>query len=166
MTHPISTPDLCDEFPDVQVLEPLFINYGGVESFGGEVVTIKCFEDNSLVKEAVAEPGAGRVLVVDAGGSMRCAMLGDMLAEQAAKSGWAGVIMYGCIRDVDEIHATNLGVQALGCYPRPSIKRGEGQRDIPITFAGVTIAPGDYLYADNNGVITAKEALIRTQPTP
>ena len=88
MTHPISTPDLCDEFPDVQVLEPLFINYGGVESFGGEVVTIKCFEDNSLVKEAVAEPGAGRALVVDAGGSMRCAMLGDMLAEQAAKDPW------------------------------------------------------------------------------
>ncbi|RUR32798.1 RraA family protein [Vreelandella andesensis] len=156
---PVVTPDLCDAYPDVTVLEPMFANYGGVDSFFGPIRTVKCFEDNSMVKQAVAEPGDGAVLVVDAGGSHRCAMLGDMLAEQAAKNGWAGVVMYGCVRDVDILVTLPLGVQALGSHPRKSEKRGEGQRDIPITFAGATISAGQWLYADNNGIIIADKPL-------
>lgn len=156
---PIVTPDICDAYPDVEVLEPIFINFGSIEAFCGQVRTVKCFEDNSLVKQAVAEPGDGAVLVVDAGGSTRCAMLGDMLAEQAATNGWAGVVMYGCVRDVDVLAQTALGIQALGAHPRRSEKRGEGTRDIPVTFAGVTISPGQWMYADNNGILVAQERL-------
>lgn len=157
--NPIVTPDICDAHPEVQVLEPLFVNVGGIESFCGPVRTVKCFEDNSRVKEAVSEPGDGAVLVVDGGGSQRCALLGDMLAEKAADNGWAGVIVYGCVRDVDVLADTELGVQALGAHPRRSEKRGEGQRDIPVTFAGVTLRPGQWLYADNNGIVLAEERL-------
>lgn len=154
------TPDLCDAYPDlVEVVEPMFMNLGGRDSFGGEIVTIKCFEDNSLVKEEVDKPGAGKVMVVDAGGSMRCAMLGDMLAEKAVKNGWEGVIMYGCIRDVDVIAELDLGVQALGTHPKKSEKKGIGEYQVPVAFGGVTFVPGDYLYADNNGVIVSPEPL-------
>lgn len=155
----IITPDICDAFPNVQVLEPMFANFGGVDAFHGPVRTVKCFEDNSLVKQAVAEPGDGAVLVVDAGGSPRCAMLGDMLAEQAVENGWAGIVMYGCVRDVDILATLPLGVQALGCHPRKSEKRGEGQREIAVSFAGVTIISSDWLYADNNGILIADHAL-------
>ncbi|MEE3214986.1 MAG: ribonuclease E activity regulator RraA [Pseudomonadota bacterium] len=155
----IVTPDICDAFPEVTVCDPIFVNYGGQEAFAGPVRTVKCFEDNSLVKQAIAEPGDGAVLVVDAGGSTRCAMLGDMLAEQAAGNGWAGVIMYGCVRDVDILAETDLGIQALGAHPRKSEKRGEGQRDVPVTFAGVSFTPGQWVYADNNGILVAEERL-------
>ncbi|SES21483.1 regulator of ribonuclease activity A [Vreelandella subterranea] len=159
----IVTPDICDAFPDVQVLEPIFASFGGVDAFYGPVRTIKCFEDNSLVKQAVAEPGDGAILVVDAGGSPRCAMLGDMLAEQAVENGWAGVVMYGCVRDVDILATLPLGVQALGCHPRKSEKRGEGQRDVAISFASVTITSGSWLYADNNGILIADHELALDQ---
>lgn len=158
MSH-IVTPDICDAHPEVAVLDPIFVNFGGREAFCGPVRTVKCFEDNSLVKQAVAEPGDGAVLVVDAGGSQRCAMLGDMLAEQATDNGWAGMVIYGCVRDVDVLAETELGVQALGVHPRKSEKRGEGVRDIAVTFAGTTIAPGQWLYADNNGILIADERL-------
>jgi regulator of ribonuclease activity A len=156
-----STPDLCDQYPDlIQVVEPMFNNFGGREQFGGPIVTVKCFEDNSCVKELVATPGEGRVMIVDAGGSMRRACLGDMLAEQASVNGWSGLIIYGCIRDVDEIMATDIGVQALGTHPMKTEKKGIGEIDIAVTFGGVTFNPGDYLYADNNGVIIACQALL------
>ncbi|MFC7367085.1 MULTISPECIES: ribonuclease E activity regulator RraA [Vreelandella] len=158
-SRPVVTPDLCDANPGVAVLEPMFANYGGVDDFHGPIRTVKCFEDNSLVKQAVAEDGNGAVLVVDAGGSYRCAMLGDMLAEQAVKNGWAGIVIYGCVRDVDILATLPLGVQALGSHPRKSDKRGEGQRDIPVTIAGTTLEVGQWLYADNNGIIIANEAL-------
>ncbi|MCG7598697.1 ribonuclease E activity regulator RraA [Halomonas sp. McH1-25] len=158
MNH-IVTPDICDAHPEVRILDPLFANFGGVESFCGPVRTVKCFEDNSRVKEAVAEPGEGAVLVVDGGGSLRCALLGDMLAEKAADNGWSGVIVYGCVRDVDVLAETELGVQALGAHPRRSEKRGEGQRDIAVTFAGVTLHPGQWVYADNNGILVAESRL-------
>nr|WP_010130351.1 ribonuclease E activity regulator RraA [Microbulbifer agarilyticus] len=158
---PISTPDLCDEFPQlVQVVEPGFINFGGRETFGGKITTIKCFEDNSLVRDLVAEEGAGRVLVVDAGGSMRRACLGDMLAEKAFNNHWEGILMYGCIRDVDEISQLQLGVQALGSHPMKTDKKGIGERDVAVTFGGVTFNPGEYLYADNNGVIVSAKPLM------
>ncbi|KPY35976.1 Ribonuclease activity regulator protein RraA [Pseudomonas syringae pv. primulae] len=154
------TPDLCDAYPDlIQVVEPMFSNFGGRDSFGGQIVTLKCFEDNSLVKEQIALDGKGKVLVVDGGGSLRCAMLGDMVAEQASKNGWEGLLIYGCVRDVDMLAQTDLGVQALASHPKKSEKRGIGELNVPVTFGGVTFKPGDYLYADNNGVINSPSPL-------
>ncbi len=156
----IVTPDLCDEYPDlVQVVEPMFNNYGAKESFGGEIVTVKCFEDNSVVKEQVGTPGHGKVLVVDGGASMRAALLGDMLAEKAAENGWEGIIVYGCIRDVDVIAETELGVQALSTHPMKTDKRGLGDLNVPVTFGGVTFKPGNFVYADNNGIIVSPQKL-------
>ncbi len=156
----ISTPDLSDEAPEVCAIELQFNNYGEIRQFGGQVVTIKCHEDNSLVKQCVGEPGGGRVIVVDGGGSLRRALLGDMLAEKAAANGWSGLVINGAIRDVDEIGRTALGVQALGTCPIKTEKLGVGQRDIAVQIGGVTIAPGDYIYADNNGVIVSKRPLL------
>lgn len=155
------TPDLCDDFPDdVRVLAPMFNNYGGKRNFYGKVVTVKCHEDNSLVKEQAGLAGEGRVLVVDGGGSLRKALLGDMIAENAVKNGWAGFVIYGCIRDVDAISSLDLGVQALNTIPLKTEKRGIGDLNVPVTFGGVTINPGEFIYADNNGVVVSSKALI------
>ncbi len=153
------TPDLCDAYPDVLVLEPMFSSFGGHDSFGGEIVTVKCFEDNSVVKEQVDLDGRGKVMVVDGGGSMRRALLGDMLAEKAAKNGWEGIIVYGCVRDVDVLAQTPLGIQALASHPMKTDKRGIGDLNVAVTFAGVTFRPGEYVYADNNGIIVSPDAL-------
>ena len=154
------TCDLCDENPDiVRVCEPMFSQFGGRDCFGGEIVTVKCFEDNSRVKETLGTPGQGKVLVVDGGGSLRCALLGDMIGEDAVKNGWEGVIVYGCVRDVDALGTLELGVQALASIPLKSNRRGEGQKDIPVTFGGVTFRSGEFVYADNNGVIVSSKAL-------
>ncbi len=154
------TPDLCDAYPDlVQVVEPLFSNFGGRDSFGGEIVTIKCFEDNSLVKDQVDVDGTGKVMVVDGGGSLRRALLGDMLAEKAARNGWEGLIIYGCVRDVDVLAQTELGIQALASHPMKTDKRGIGDLNVPVIFCGVTFRPGEYVYADNNGIIVSPEPL-------
>jgi regulator of ribonuclease activity A len=150
------TADLYDQHGEtLRVCEPIFGDYGGLVRFTGPVATVKCFEDNTHVKAALAEPGEGRVLVVDAGGSMRCAMLGDVIAQSAVDNGWVGVLMYGCIRDSREIADMDLGVKALGTNPRKSQRRGEGQRDIPVAFAGVTFRPGDWVYCDEDGVVVA-----------
>ena len=155
-----STPDLCDQYPElVQVLEPMLSNFGGREQFWGQIVTVKCFEDNSVVKQLVGTAGEGRVIVVDAGGSLRRACLGDMLAEQASQNGWAGLVIYGCIRDIDQIMATDIGVQALGVHPMKTERKGIGEQNIAVSFGGVTFHPGEYLYADNNGVIVAAQPL-------
>lgn len=157
----ISTPDLCDEFgDDVQVAEPLFKHFGAVKAFGGPIATIKCFEDNSLVAEAVATPGEGRVLVVDGGGSLRRSLLGDNLAQKAVDNGWAGIVIYGALRDVEEIEPMPIGVMAMASVPRKTEKRGEGQRDIALQFASIQCKLGDYLYADGTGVIIANKKLI------
>ncbi|AIR90131.1 ribonuclease E activity regulator RraA [Pseudomonas cremoricolorata] len=154
------TPDLCDANPEhIHVLEPMFSNFGGRDSFGGEIVTLKCFEDNSLVREQVELDGSGKVLVVDGGGSLRRALLGDMLAEKAAKNGWEGLLIYGCVRDVDALIQIDVGVQALASHPLKTDKRGEGQLNVVVSFAGVTFRPGEYLYADNNGVIVSTQCL-------
>ncbi|MEZ5568164.1 MAG: ribonuclease E activity regulator RraA [Halioglobus sp.] len=155
-----STPDLSDEAPEAVALPLLFRNFGLHLRFYGPVVTIKCYEDNSLVKQCVEEPGEGRVIVVDGGGSVRRALLGDLLAEKAAANGWAGLVIHGVIRDVDEIARIALGVQAMGACPVKTDKRGEGQRDIAIQIGGITVAPGDYVYADNNGVLVSRRALL------
>ena len=154
------TTDLCDEFSErLQVAEPVFGDYGGEIMFAGTITTIKVFEDNSLVRTALEEPGAGRVLVVDGGGSMRCALLGDQLAELAEANDWAGVVVHGCIRDSSPISEIPIGVKALGVHPLKSVKRGVGERDIPVRFAGVTFKPGHYLYADEDGLLVAEQPL-------
>ena len=156
----LSTPDLCDAHEGaVRVLSPIFNNYGGVSVFYGKAVTIKCFEDNSVVKELVSQPGEGQVIVMDGGGSLRRAILGDMLAEKAAENGWAGLIINGCIRDVDEIGKTNLGVKALNIHPMKTEKRGIGDLNVPVQIAGQMIRPGEWIYADNNGVLVSAEEL-------
>ena len=153
-------PDLCDAYPDlVRVVAPMFRNYGGQHSFGGEITTIKCHEDNSLVAAAVEETGDGRVLIVDGGGSKRCGLLGDNLALKAANNHWAGIIIYGCVRDVDELSGMDLGIQALAANPLKSIKRDTGLRDEVVTFGGVSFVPGEYAYADNNGVLASSQLL-------
>ena len=153
-------PDLCDAFPEkVRIAAPLLRNFGGHDAFHGEIATIKCFEDNSLVAEKLEERGQGRVLVVDAGGSLRCGMLGDNLAQKAVDNGWQGVVVYGCIRDVDQIKQLPLGVQALSAHPMKSVKRGVGLFNEVLVFAGISFIPGEYLYADNNGLIVSKTNL-------
>jgi regulator of ribonuclease activity A len=155
-----ATTDLSDEFGDeLQVCAPLFRDFGGRVRFAGPIATIKCFEDNSLVRELTAEPGDGRVLVVDAGGSMRRAVLGDVLAKQAFDNGWAGFVIYGCIRDSAAIAQMQLGVKALGTMPLKTDKRGEGQRDITVRFADATFAPNAWLYADEDGILVAPRKL-------
>jgi len=160
MTTMKGTADLCDEHGDeLQVCEPIFQMFGGRRAFAGPVSTVRCFEDNSRVKEAVDGPGEGHVLVVDGGGSRRRALFGDKLGSAAVKNGWAGVIIYGCIRDSGELGQMNLGLRALGTMPLRSDKRGEGERDIPVRFAGVTFRPGDYVYVDEDGVIVSHRPL-------
>jgi regulator of ribonuclease activity A len=147
------TPDLCDAYPElIQVVEPMFSNFGGRDSFGGEIVTLKCFEDNSLVREQADQDGKGKVLVVDGGGSLRRALLGDMLAEKAARSGWEGMIIY-------VLAQTDLGVQALASHPLKTDKRGLGDLNVVVSFGGVTFRPGEYVYADNNGIIVSPTPL-------
>lgn len=157
----IVTPDLCDAHAElVRVVAPLFRNYGGRAAFSGPIVTVKCFEDNSMVKECIGHPGDGRVLVVDGGGSLRCALIGDLLATQAAKNGWAGVIVHGCIRDVDEIAEIEIGIQALHAVPLKSVRKGQGELNVAVTFGGVTFHPGEFVYADNNGIVVSAQRLI------
>lgn len=154
------TADLCDDHSDnLQIAEPVFRDYGGQLTFSGPISTIKTFEDNTLVREAVQSPGEGRVLVVDAGGSKRCAMFGDNLADLAVKNNWAGVVMYGCIRDSAIIDTMPLGMKALATHPLKSIKNDYGQRDIPVRFAGVQFRPGDFLYADVDGIVVSGKPL-------
>ena len=156
----LPTADLCDEFADgVHVMEPLFKGYGKNSSFCGPVVTLKLFEDNSLVRQVLSEPGEGRVLVVDGGGSLRCALVGDRLAQLAVDNDWAGIVVNGCIRDSDEISRIEIGIKALNTNPRKSIKRGLGERDVSVEFAGVTVRAGTYLYSDSDGVIVAENKL-------
>ena len=153
-----ATCDLCDAHKNdatgsFRVLLPVFKNFSGVKNFCGEVVTIKCFEDNSLVKEAVDSAGQGRVLVVDGGASMRRALLGGNLSAAAASNGWAGVVIDGCVRDVAELAQRNIGIRALAAMPLPPEKRGEGQRDVAVQIQGVWVRPGDWLYADEDGMV-------------
>eukprot|EP00539_Tryblionella_compressa_P002821 CAMPEP_0178752748 /NCGR_PEP_ID=MMETSP0744-20121128/11234_1 /TAXON_ID=913974 /ORGANISM="Nitzschia punctata, Strain CCMP561" /LENGTH=175 /DNA_ID=CAMNT_0020406499 /DNA_START=697 /DNA_END=1224 /DNA_ORIENTATION=+ len=152
-----TTPDICDDCEDtIRVIDPSlgFRNFGGKTHFGGTAVTVKCFEDNSKVKElAKTMNGTNKVMVVDGGGSRRRALLGDMVAADCVEQGWEGLVIYGSIRDVDEIAALDLGVQALGSHPQKTQKRNEGMVNIPVMFGGVTIQPGDYVICDNNGIV-------------
>lgn len=157
------TADLCDDHFDsgtLQICEPIFADFGGRNKFHGEVHTIHCFEDNSMVREAVALDGKGKVLVIDAGASFRCAMLGDLLAAKAVSNGWEGVIMHGLIRDSADIETMDLGVKALGTYPLKSVKNNKGVHNVEVAFAGVRFNPGNFVYADEDGIILSPTALI------
>lgn len=162
MSEAPATCDLCDSHlsnPDLRVLPPVFLSYGGRRRFCGPVATVKCHEDNSLVKAAVESAGQARVLVVDGGGSLRRALLGGNLGAAAARNGWAGVVIDGCVRDLAELAACDLGIRALASLPLPTLKRGEGQRDLPVQLQGVWVRPGDWLYADDDGILVASGPL-------
>ena len=159
-----STCDLCDvhkgdDSGRFRVLPPVFGSYGGVAAFHGRVRTVKCFEDNTLVKQAVDSPGDGQVLVVDGGASLRRALVGGNLATSAARNGWAGIVVNGCVRDVAELQAAQVGIRALGLLPLPTEKRGEGQADVAVLIQGVWVRPGDWLYADADGMVVSAQAL-------
>lgn len=154
------TADLCDAYPDrVRVLAPLFTHYGGRQVFHGPVDTVLAYEDNSRVREALSEPGEGKVLVIDGGASLRRSMVGGDLAKLAATNGWAGVLVHGAVRDVHELEAIPLGVLALGLVPRKTEKRGLGTRGISVSFAGGTFSAGSWLYADRDGVVVSASEL-------
>jgi regulator of ribonuclease activity A len=149
-----TTSDLYDQLGErLRVLPSVFQDYGGRARFSGEVVTVRCFEDNSRIKELLGMPGAGKVLVVDGGGSLRCALLGDLIAGQAVANGWEGVVIYGGIRDRVALKVLAFGVRALGSTPRKSVRRGEGQTQLPIDIGGVACRPGDRLTADEDGIV-------------
>lgn len=159
-----TTPDLCDAFENdpvaaLRVVDPLFRCYGGRAAFSGQIVTLKLFEDNSLVREALGDNGQDKVLVIDGGGSLRCALVGDQLAALAVKNGWAGIVAYGCIRDTPEMAGMDLGLRALNTHPKKSVKKGIGERNLPVTFGGVTFVPGQWLYADPDGIVVAAKPL-------
>lgn len=153
-----ATCDLCDAHKGdtsghFRVLPPLFRDFGGRLKFSGPVSTVRCFEDNSLVKAAVDSPGQGRVLVVDGGGSLRRALLGGNLGASAERNGWAGVVIDGCVRDINELRPLQLGIRALALCPMPPDKRNEGERDVPVRVQGLWVRPGDWLYADADGIV-------------
>ncbi len=155
-----ATADLYDEHGEnLQIAAPIFSDYGGHVAFEGAVVTLKVFEDNSLVRSTLEEPGLGRVLVVDGGGSLRCALVGDMLAELGRKNGWSGIVVYGCVRDAAVMADMPIGIKALATNPRKSVKKGEGARDVALRFADLMVIPEQYLYADRDGIVIANERL-------
>jgi regulator of ribonuclease activity A len=160
-----STCDICDANEDkladgtLAVLPPMFRSFGKLTEFAGQASTLKVFEDNVLVRAALETEGDGRVLVVDGGGSLRCALVGGKLGVLAEKNGWAGVIVNGCIRDSAEINACEIGVRALAAHPQRSVRKGAGESDLRVSIAGVVINPGDWIYADADGILVAREKL-------
>lgn len=160
-----TTCDLCDAHekadpPVLQVLPPVFHDFGALARFCGPVSTVRSFEDNSRVRDAVESPGEGRVLVVDGGGSVRRALVGGNLAVAAQKNGWAGIVVDGAVRDLAELRAAGVPIKALALMPQRSVKRNEGQRDVPVVVQGVDVRPGDWLYADEDGIVVSPRPLV------
>lgn len=159
---PFLTADLCDANPDrladgtLAVLPPIFKSFGKRINFHGPATTLKVFEDNALVRTTLEAAGLGHVLVVDGGGSLRCGLVGGQLGVLAEKNGWAGVIVYGCIRDSVEIDACDIGVRALALNPQKAAKKGVGERNVRVSIAGVAIAPGDWIYVDSDGILASR----------
>lgn len=151
-----TTPDLCDAHPDsVRIMDAVFRDFGGRRAFSGKAVTVSCFEDNSRIRELVETPGHGRVIVVDGGGSLRRALLGDKLGLSAVANGWSGLVVHGCVRDVQILQTLDLGVRALAPHPVKTEKLGHGEIGVPVAFAGVRVFPDDWIYADANGIVVA-----------
>jgi regulator of ribonuclease activity A len=153
-----NTTDLCDEHPDAVVLPAAFRDFGGTARFSGPVLTVKCFEDNSRVKELSLTHGDGRVLVVDGAGSLRCALLGDMIAADLLRNGWVGVVVHGCVRDRAALAALALGVKALATNPRRSQRKGEGEVGLEVDIGGAVVHTGDRVYADEDGIVVLPAA--------
>ena len=160
-----ATTDLCDanepRLADgtLRVMAPGFRALGKQLAFAGQAATLKVFEDNSLVREALESPGQGRVLVVDGGGSMRCALVGGNLGLLAEKNGWAGIIVNGCVRDTAELEVCDIGIRALATHPQKSQKRGAGERDVAVQMPGAVVRPGNWIYVDADGVLVSEEKL-------
>ena len=155
-----NTSELCDFYADlIDVLDPIFSNYGGLNSFGGKVVTVKCFESNGVLEQLVNEHGKGKVLVIDGGGSTRRALIDINIATMAADNDWEGIICFGSVRDVDALDEIEIGIQALVSIPVGATDQAIGDSDIAINFAGVTVLPDDHIYADNTGIILSPEPL-------
>jgi len=158
-----TTPDLCDQYSDthhLQIAEPMFRPFGGKSAFSGRITTLKIFEDNVLLRAVLEKKVEDRVLIVDGGGSHRCALLGANLARLACGNGWQGIIVYGCIRDSVEVNRMPIGIRALHTHPLRSHKKGGGDRDILVTFAGINFRTGYYVYADEDGIVVAEDKLI------
>ena len=163
LSMPFKVADLCDEYSatgEIQICQPIFRHYGKNHRFSGVVETVQCFEDNSKVRQAVFSEGKGRVLVVDAAASQRCAMLGDILAGEAVKNHWSGILINGYIRDSADIERMPIGIRALGTFPLKSNKQGMGSRGVEVAFAGVRFVPGCYVYSDEDGTICSSKALL------
>lgn len=155
-----NTSELCDLYPDlVDVVEPIFIHYGGRSSFGGQLVTVKCHEDKGLIEELLQQPGAGKVLLVDGGGSTRRALIDETLAELALDNDWEGIVCFGAVRDVDALEELDIGIAAVGSIPVGASSDGVGEADLAVNFGGVTFLPEDHLYADSTGIILAADPL-------
>ncbi len=155
-----NTSALCDIYQDqVDVVEPMFSNFGGSASFAGQITTIKCFEDNGLIRTVLEQDGVGRVLLIDGGGSLRRALIDSELSSLAEENEWEGIIVYGSVREIDELEDMNIGIQALASIPVGSIQQDIGEIDVAVNFGGVTFLPEDYLYADNTGIIISQEPL-------
>lgn len=149
-----ATADLVDDIgPDVRSCDLQLNQYGGVAQFAGPVSTVRCFQDNALLKTVLSEPGQGRVLVVDGGGSLHTALVGDVIAELARANGWAGLILHGAVRDSATLRTLDIGIKALGTNPRKSAKTGAGERDVTVGFGGVNFAPGDTAFSDDDGIV-------------
>ena len=156
----IDTSELCDLYADqVDVVEPIFSSFGGVNTFYGKVTTIKCFENNGLIAEVLEENGKGRVLVVDGGGAVRRGLIDAELAQLAADNGWEGIVVYGAVRQIQQLENINLGIHALAPIPVSADESNIGESDIPVNFGGVTFFPEDYIYADLTGIILSQEPL-------
>jgi len=154
-----ATTDLCDAHPDLQVCAPILGDYGGQNTFHGRIATLKVFEDNALVRSTLEMPGEGRVLVIDGGGSLRCALVGDLLAALGQRSLDGLLGLNGCVRDAATLAGLSIGVKALATNPLRSAKLGAGERDVPVTFAGLAFHPGHYLYADDDGIVVSEGRL-------
>jgi regulator of ribonuclease activity A len=155
-----NTSELCDIYADlIDVVEPIFCNYGGRSSFGGKVVTVKCFESNGVLQQLVNSDGEGKVLVIDGGGSIRRALIDLDIATAAATNGWEGIVCFGSVRDVDALEEIELGIQSLVSIPVGASDDLVGESDVAINFAGVTFLPDDHIYADNTGIILSPEPL-------
>lgn len=152
--EPRATADLVDEiYPDVRSCDLQLQNYGARSAFAGRITTVRCFQDNALLKSILSTPGEGGVLVVDGGGSLHTALVGDIIAGLAKDNGWAGIIVYGAVRDASTLRTIDVGIKALGTNPRKGTKTGAGERDVEVTFGGVTFAPGDVAYSDEDGIV-------------
>jgi regulator of ribonuclease activity A len=159
---PVPTADLADSYgPELRVCDIQFRQFGGCRSFAGPVRTVSSHEDNSLLRDLLHAPGSGGVLVIDGAGSLRAALVGDLIAGAALANGWAGLVVHGAVRDAAALSGLDLGLKALGTNPRRSAKNGAGAVDVPVTFGGVTFYPGDILHADDDGLVLLPQS---TQP--